>query len=86
MAKAMTGEGATCYVYHDLRYLYADEAEPKKRLGSTINGMTRVGGLPQIQAAEVLGIEPSLSKLLPVRFRSILSTSWPKCLTPSVEL
>lgn len=54
------------------RRLNADDMEQKALLVSTINDTIKAKGLTQIQAAEIVGIDqPTLSKLLRGRFRSL---------------
>jgi predicted XRE-type DNA-binding protein len=59
-------------VYHGLDYANADEMERKALMVSTINDTIEARGLTQVQAAEIVGIDqPTLSKLLRGRFRSV---------------
>jgi len=59
-------------VYHALGMPNADEMEWKARLVSAINDTIASKGLTQVQAAEIVGIDqPTLSKLLRGRFRSV---------------
>jgi predicted XRE-type DNA-binding protein len=59
-------------VYHALGLPDADEMERKARLVSTINDTIASKGLTQVQAADLVGIDqPTLSKLLRGRFRSV---------------
>ena len=70
--EVVTAERTTGSVYHGLGYVNADDMERKAMLVSTINDTIRVRGLTQMQAAEIVGIgQPTLSKLLRGRFRSI---------------
>ena len=68
----MTVERTEGSVYHALGYEDADEMERKSRLVSSINETIDAMGLTQVQAAEIVGIDqPTLSKLLRGRFRSV---------------
>jgi len=68
----LTVEHTTGSVYHGLGYVNADDIERKALMVSTINDTIRAKGLTQMQAAEIVGIDqPTLSKLLRGRFRSI---------------
>lgn len=59
-------------VYHALGKPNADELERKARLVSAINDTLNARGLSQMQAAEIVGLDqPTLSKLLRGRFRSV---------------
>ncbi|MGV3613895.1 MAG: helix-turn-helix domain-containing protein [Fimbriimonas sp.] len=59
-------------VYHALDLENADDMERKARLVSAINDTIEAMGLTQVQAAEIVGIDqPTLSKLLRGRFRSV---------------
>jgi predicted XRE-type DNA-binding protein len=70
--EVVTVERTTGSVYHCLGYVNADDMERKALLVSTINDTIKARGLTQIQAAEIVGIDqPTLSKLLRGRFRSI---------------
>lgn len=68
----VTVERTTGSVYHALGLANADEMERKARLVSTINDTISAKGLSQTQASEIVGIDqPTLSKLLRGRFRSV---------------
>lgn len=68
----MTVERTSGSVYHALGHVDADEVERKARLVSAINDTLPARGLSQLQAAEIARIDqPTLSKLLRGRFRSV---------------
>jgi predicted XRE-type DNA-binding protein len=68
----VTVERTSGSVYHALGYDNADEMERKVRLVSAINDTIDARGMTQVRAAEVVGMDqPTLSKLLRGRFRSI---------------
>jgi predicted XRE-type DNA-binding protein len=69
---AVTVERTAGSVYHALGYKDADEMERKARLISAINDTIEAKGLTQIEAADIVGMDqPTLSKLLRGRFRSV---------------
>ena len=68
----VTVERTTGSVYHSLGYANADEMVLKASIVSTINDTIKVRGLTQVQDAELVGVDqPTLSKLLRGRFRSV---------------
>ncbi len=67
-----TIEATTGSVYHALGYEDADEMERKARLVMAINDTLDAHGLTQAEAAKIVGMDqPTLSKLLRGRFRSV---------------
>jgi predicted XRE-type DNA-binding protein len=65
-------ERTTDSVYQTLGLADADSMERKARLVLTINDTINARGLTQVQAAKILKIDqPTLSKLLRGRFRSV---------------
>ena len=68
----VTMEETTGSVYHALGYEGADEMERKARLVMAINDTLDAQGLTQTEAAKIVGMDqPTISKLLRGRFRSI---------------
>jgi predicted XRE-type DNA-binding protein len=68
----VTIERTTGSVYQALGYPDADEMERKSRLVSIINETISAKGYTQTHAAEIVGLDqPTLSKLLRGRFRSV---------------
>lgn len=68
----VTVERTSGSVYHALGDPNADEMERKARLVSALNDTIVARGLSQVQAAEIVGMDqPTLSKLLRGRFRSV---------------
>jgi len=70
--KEVKAERTTGSVYHGLGKANADDMERKARLVSTLNDTITAKGLSQIKAAQIVGLDqPTLSKLLRGRFRSV---------------
>ena len=68
----VTMEETTGSVYHALGYDDADEMERKARLVIAIHDTLDARGLIQTEAARIVGMDqPTLSKLLRGRFRSV---------------
>lgn len=68
----VTMEITTGSVYHALGYPDADEMERKARLVMTINDTIDTRRITQKEAAQIVGMdEPTLSKVLRGRFRSV---------------